>query len=75
MEPTNSKVLFNYSKVLFEMADYVNSWKYLTRIPNKTWEVYDFLGDVQHKLRNLPMMLSYYKKAFQLSRIEEIKKV
>lgn len=73
IDPTHSDVLFNYSKVLFEKEEYFESWKYLTRISKKTWEVYDMLGDTQLKQDNLAMALHYYKKAYEMSNIKEIK--
>ncbi len=41
--PTHDDALFNYAKVLFEKQDYFESWRHLTRINQKNWEVYDFL--------------------------------
>ena len=36
-DPTHDDALFNYSKVLFEKQNYFESWRYLTRIKNKSW--------------------------------------
>ncbi|ACB08531.1 glycosyltransferase [Thermotoga sp. RQ2] len=71
--PVHDDVLFNYSKVLFEKEEYFESWRYLTRINSKTWEVYDMLGDTQLKQNNPAMALHYYKKAMELSNIPEMK--
>lgn len=73
INPTHPDVLFNYSKALFEKKDYFESWRYLTRIPQKNWEVYDMLGDTQLKQNNPAMALHYYKKAYELSNIKELK--
>lgn len=73
LDPTNSDILFNYSKALFEKGEYFESWRYLTRIENKTWEVYDLLGDTQLNLNNPAMALHYYKKAYDKSSLEELK--
>jgi len=73
LDPTNDDVLFNLSKVLFEKKNFFESWRYLTRIKNKTWEVYDLLGDTQLAQDNFPMALHYYSKAEQLSDIPEMK--
>jgi len=73
LDPTNDDVLFNLSKVLFEKKNFFESWRYLTRIKNKTWEVYDLLGDTQLAQDNFPMALHYYSKAAQLSDIPEMK--
>lgn len=71
-DPVNDDVLFNYSKVLFEKGDFFESWRYLTRIKTKTWEVYDLLGDTQLKQNNPAMALHYYKKALKLNNIKEM---
>ncbi len=73
INPVHDDVLFNYSKVLFEKGEYFESWRYLTRINSKTWEVYDMLGDTQLKQNNPAMALHYYKKAVELSNIPEMK--
>ena len=72
IEPTYGDALFNYSKILFERGNYFESWRYLTRIGDKTWEVYDMLGDIQLKQDNPAMALFYYKKAVKLSDIPEM---
>ncbi len=73
INPVHSDVLFNYSKALFEKGDYFESWRYLTRISEKSWEVWDMLGDTQLKLNNPAMALHYYKKAYESSNIPELK--
>ncbi|ODN30597.1 glycosyltransferase [Fervidobacterium thailandense] len=73
IDPVHPDVLFNYSKTLFEKGNYFESWRYLTRIPEKTWEVWDMLGDTQLKLGNPAMALHYYDKAFKSSNIPELK--
>jgi len=73
INPAHSDVLFNYSKALFEKQNYFESWRYLTRIPKKTWEIYDMLGDTQLKQDNPAMALHYYKKAYEMSSIKELK--
>ncbi len=73
IDPANSDVLFNYAKALFERENYFESWRYLTRIRDKTWEVYDLLGDTQLKQDNPAMAIHYYKKAFEMSELAEIK--
>uniref|UniRef100_A0A7V4CPH1 Glycosyltransferase n=1 Tax=Fervidobacterium pennivorans TaxID=93466 RepID=A0A7V4CPH1_FERPE len=73
INPVHPDVLFNYSKGLFEKGDYFESWRYLTRIPEKSWEVWDMLGDTQLKLNNPAMALHYYKKAYESSNISELK--
>lgn len=73
MNPEHPDLLFNYSKVLFEKSEYFESWRYLTRIPQKNWEVYDSLGNTQLKLNNPAMALYYYEKACKLSGIRELK--
>lgn len=70
--PIHSDALFNYSKVLFEMENYFESWRYLTRIHEKNWQVFDLLGDTQLKQDNPAMALYYYKKAAELSNIQEM---
>lgn len=72
IDPVHDDVLFNYAKVLFEKGDFFESWRYLTRIKEKTWEVYDLLGDTQLKLNNPAMALYYYRKASNLSNIKEM---
>lgn len=71
--PTHSDALFNYSKTLFDIGNYAESWRYLTRIPEKTWEIYNLLGDTQLNLNNPAMALHYYKKAIELSKLPELK--
>ncbi|MGC8820019.1 MAG: glycosyltransferase [Fervidobacterium sp.] len=73
IDPIHADVLFNYAKVLFERGKYFESWRYLARIHDKTWEVYDLLGDTQLKQDNPAMALHYYKKAFEISNISELK--
>lgn len=73
IDPVHPDVLFNYSKALFEKGEYFESWRYLTRISDKTWEVWDMLGDTQLKLNNPAMALHYYKKAYESSNIPELK--
>jgi len=73
LDPTNDDVLFNLSKVLFEKKNFFESWRYLTRIKDKTWEVYDLLGDTQLAQNNIPMALHYYSKAAQLSDLPEMR--
>lgn len=73
LDPTNDDVLFNLSKVLFEKKNFFESWRYLTRIKDKTWEVYDLLGDTQLAQNNVPMALHYYSKAAQLSDLPQMK--
>jgi glycosyltransferase involved in cell wall biosynthesis len=73
LDPVNDDVLFNLSKVLFEKKKFFESWRYLTRIKNKTWEVYDLLGDTQLVQDNFPMALHYYSKAAQLSDLPQMK--
>jgi tetratricopeptide (TPR) repeat protein len=74
IDPVNDDVLFNYSKTLFEKGDFFESWRYLTRIKNKTWEVFDLLGDTQLKQDNPAMAVHYYKKSYEISNIPELKK-
>ncbi|WP_041082063.1 glycosyltransferase [Thermotoga profunda] len=71
--PTHNDVLFNYAKVLFEKGEYFESWRYLTRISDKSWEIWDMLGDTQFKSGNMPMALHYYKKAYDMSNLSELK--
>ncbi|MEN3043177.1 MAG: glycosyl transferase family A, partial [Fervidobacterium sp.] len=73
INPIDSDVLFNYSKVLFEKGEYFKSWRYLTRITDKNWEVWDMLGDTQLKLNNPAMAVYYYKKAYESSKLPELK--
>ncbi|PLV56869.1 glycosyltransferase [Thermotoga sp. SG1] len=73
INPVHDDVLFNYSKVLLEKGEYFESWRYLTRINEKTWEVYDMLGDTQLQQNNLAMALHHYRKASKLSGILEMK--
>jgi len=72
--PINSDVLFNYGKALFDKKDYKEAWRYLLRIHNKDWAVYDLLGDTQIVQGNIPMALYYYRKAAEISPLEEMKK-
>jgi len=74
MDPINSDVLFNYGKALFDKKDYREAWRYLLRIHNKDWAVYDLLGDTQIVQGNIPMALYYYRKAAEISPLEEMKK-
>jgi len=71
--PNHSDALFNYSKILFDSGKYAESWRYLTRIPEKTWEIYNLLGDTQLNLNNPAMAFHYYKKALELSKLPELK--
>ncbi|WP_448523132.1 glycosyltransferase [Pseudothermotoga sp.] len=73
LDPTNGDVLFNLSKVLFEKNNFFESWRYLMRIKDKNWEVYDLLGDTQLAQNNVPMALHYYSKAAQLSDLPQMK--
>lgn len=73
INPHNPDYLFNYGKALFEMGHYTESWRYLTRIENKSWEAFDLMGDIQLRLSNPAMALFYYKKAYDVSHLEEIK--
>ncbi|MEJ5229437.1 MAG: glycosyltransferase [Pseudothermotoga sp.] len=72
--PTDSDLLFNYGYVLKEIGSDKEAWRYLMRIHNKDWTVYDLLGDTQFKLKNLPMALRYYKRATDLADNEEMKR-
>lgn len=72
-DPTHDDVLFNYAKVLYEKQDYFESWRYLTRIKHKSWEVYDLLGDTQLKQNNPAMAVHYYRKACELDAPEQMK--
>jgi len=72
-DPTHDDALFNYSKVLFEKQNYFESWRYLTRIKNKSWEVYDLLGDTQLRQNNSAMAIHYYGKACELNAPEQMK--
>ncbi|HCF37558.1 MAG TPA: methyltransferase type 11 [Thermosipho africanus] len=72
VNPIHSDTLFNYSKVLFEKENYFESWRYLTRIHEKNWQVFDLLADTQLKQYNPAMALYYYKKAAELSDIPEM---
>ena len=72
--PINSDVLYNYGKALLDKKDYKESWRYLMRIHNKDWTVYDLLGDTQLAQGNIPMALYYYRKAAEISPLEEMKK-
>jgi len=74
IDPINSDVLFNYGKALFDKKDYKEAWRYLLRIHNKDWAVYDLLGDTQLVQGNIPMALYYYRKAAEISQLEEMKK-
>ncbi|MEN3008911.1 tetratricopeptide repeat protein, partial [Pseudothermotoga sp.] len=73
IDPTHDDALFNYAKVLFEKNDYFESWRYLTRIKQKTWEVYDMLGDTQLRQNNFAMAIHYYRKAAELSNLPQMK--
>ena len=74
VDPISSDVLFNYGKALFDKKDYKEAWRYLLRIHNKDWAVYDLLGDTQLAQENIPMALYYYRKAAEISPLEEMKK-
>ncbi|ANE41641.1 MAG: glycosyltransferase [Fervidobacterium sp.] len=74
IDPINSDVLFNYGKALFDKKDYKEAWRYLLRIHNKDWAVYDLLGDTQIVQGNIPMALYYYRKAAEILPLEEMKK-
>ncbi|PLV59454.1 glycosyltransferase [Thermotoga sp. KOL6] len=73
LNPVHDDALFNYSKVLFEKGLHFESWRYLTRINRKTWEIFDMLGDTQLRQNNLAMALHYYHKAVELSNLSEMK--
>ncbi len=73
IEPSHHDALYNYAVLLFEKGDFFQSWRYLTRIRNKTWDVYNMLGDTQLQQDNPIMALHYYKKASALSDLDEIK--
>jgi 2-polyprenyl-3-methyl-5-hydroxy-6-metoxy-1,4-benzoquinol methylase/glycosyltransferase involved in cell wall biosynthesis/ribosomal protein S20 len=73
IEPGHYDALYNYAILLLEKGDPFNSWRYLTRIRNKTWDVYNTLGDTQLKQDNPIMALHYYKKASALSDLDEMK--
>jgi len=72
ISPVRSDLLFNLSKSLFQKGKYFESWRYLTRIYPKTWEVYDMLGDTQIKADNPAMALYYYKKSYEISNIPQL---
>ena len=72
ISPVRSDLLFNLSKSLFQKGKYFESWRYLTRIYPKTWEVYDMLGDTQIKAGNTAMALYYYKKSYEISNIPQL---
>lgn len=72
-DPTHDDTLFNYAKVLFEKNEHFESWRYLTRIKQKIWEVYDMLGDTQLKQNNPAMAIHYYEKAAELSDQQQMK--
>lgn len=67
IDPTHSETLFYYSKSLFGKDEYFESWRYLTRITEKSPEIWDMLGDTQLRLNNPAMALHYYKKAYESS--------
>ncbi len=73
LDPTNDDLLFNFSKLLFEEKNFIDSWRYLTRIKNKDWQVYDLLGDTQLAQNNVAMALHYYSKAVQMSDLLQMK--
>lgn len=73
LDPTHDDVLFNYAKLLYEKQDYFESWRYLTRIKHKSWEVFDLLGDTQLRQNNPAMALHYYKKACGFDAPEQMK--
>ena len=75
LSPTRSDLLFNLSKSLFEAQEYFESWRYLTRICPKTWEVYDMLGDTQVKADNPAMALYYYKNHMKYQNSSNTSKV
>lgn len=73
IEPSHDDALYNYAILLLEKGDSFESWRYLTRIRNKTWDVYNTLGDAQLQEENPIMALYYYQKASALSGLAEIK--
>ncbi|HCI29069.1 MAG TPA: CDP-glycerol glycerophosphotransferase family protein [Fervidobacterium sp.] len=63
----NDDVLFNLATVLYKMTNYKEALKYLTKITEKNWEVYDTIGDCYYALNNTSKALYYYNKACKLS--------
>lgn len=72
--PIDSDLLFNYGYVLKQFGNDKEAWRYLMRIHDKDWAVYDLLGDTQFNQGNIPMALKYYSKAAQITDNEEMKK-
>ncbi|UYP00921.1 methyltransferase domain-containing protein [Oceanotoga sp. DSM 15011] len=74
IEPINSDLLYNYAHILISMGKEIEAWKYLMRIHEKDWTVYDILGDIEYKNRSKPSAIKFYKKAYELNKTEEMAK-
>jgi len=74
IEPINSDLLFNYSHVLLSLGEKMEAWRYLMRIHEKDWAVYDILGDIEFKNRSKASAIKFYKKAYDLNKNEEMAK-
>ncbi|WP_167849037.1 glycosyltransferase [Geotoga petraea] len=74
IEPINSDLLFNYSHLLLALGEEMESWRYLMRMHEKDWAVYDILGDIEFKNRSKASAIKFYKKAYDLNQTEEMAK-
>jgi glycosyltransferase involved in cell wall biosynthesis len=74
IEPINSDLLYNYAHILISMGKEIEAWKYLMRIHEKDWAVYDILGDIEFKNRSKASAIKFYKKAYDLNQTEEMAK-
>lgn len=74
IEPINSDLLYNYAHILISMGKEIEAWKYLMRIHEKDWAVYDILGDIEFKNRSKASAIKFYKKAYDLNKNEEMAK-
>jgi len=72
-EPMNDNLLFNYAQTLLALGEETEAWRYLMRIHEKDWAVYDILGDIEYKNRSKASAIKFYKSAYEQNHSLEIK--
>ncbi|BBE30613.1 hypothetical protein OSSY52_07540 [Tepiditoga spiralis] len=74
IDPINPDLLYNYSHVLISLEKELEAWKYLMRIKEKDWSIYDILGDIEFKNRSKTSAIKFYNKAYELNKKNEMAK-
>ncbi|WP_129409199.1 tetratricopeptide repeat protein [Marinitoga lauensis] len=67
LNPIDDDTLFNYGYLLNLKNNYLDAWRYLMRIHQKDWAVYDILGDIETNNRSKSLGLKYYTIASSLA--------